>query len=84
MPRFIFQYSLTYEGVFEVEASTLQEAEDGFNGTALAVLDRHVNKTTAEINYELSEETSEKEDEEDEEDKEAYLNHTTQKSSDAS
>lgn len=56
MPRFIFNYSIKYDGVFEVNADTLQEAEDKFNGTALSVLEKHVNKTDAEITYGLSDE----------------------------
>lgn len=55
MPRFIFSYTLKYDGIFEVEANTLQAAEDTFNGTAASVLEKHVNKE-AEITYELSDE----------------------------
>ncbi len=59
MARFIFNYSIKYDGVFEVNADTLQEAEDKFNGTASSVLEKHVNKEEAEITYELSDEAPE-------------------------
>jgi len=56
MARFIFNYTRKYDGIFEVEADTLQAAEDAFNGTAASVLEKHVNKEEAEITYELSDE----------------------------
>jgi len=72
MPRFIFDYSLKYNGVFEVEAYTLQGADDRFNGTALSVLEAHVNKEEVEIVYELSDEPPEGEGENEAED-EVYI-----------